>query len=1074
MDVSLSQFLLTSDIPVDLSSCDLEPIHIPSLIQPHGMMLAARVADLRLVYTSQNAPLFLGVTSNFILGKTLIEILGPEAIASIEEALGPLQYVSRSVRALSFPLCPGKRFQVTAHRSGGLLCVELEVASAESRWDLLAARLKEATRALSVPTTLRDLLSTIPTVVRQLTGYDRIMVYQFHPDGHGEVVGEDKHPEIEPFLGLHYPDTDIPRQARKLYLKQRFRMIVDVDAVAVSLLGNRELIHDKPLDMTYCSLRSTSPMHLEYMRIMGVGASLGVSLVSSSGKLWGLIVGHHRTSKDLSPESRSLCDLLGQLVSLLIDSAEQADAAADYREKKSMLDLFSASLEKNLLVDDGFIENAQRLLSLVGADGAVFRLGGRLTLLGNTPSVEESMALLDAFQEHLHEETLSTDAVGTLLPAFTYLTPKASGALFVPFQEPFDGVLWLRAEVVHTMRWAGPPDASKQNSDSSARISPRRSFAVWEQTQHGRSLPWLPPETEAALGVQRIADRVSRLRKHADFVHLHTDQVTRLGNRLELLRRKEKWRAQHPQPPAALIFLDLDSFRLINDRYGHRVGDEFLRMVGARLGLLTDGNHFVARLGGDEFAIFCEDTSMYQAEQLSSIILKGLAEPFELMGMTLTTTASLGIAPIEWIEDTRFSDPLRVADSAMYVAKHKGGNQFSVVESREQAEILRAAIAEEDNARELFAHELATSYARLDAVLESTSDNVVTVRHDWTMLYANNRAASTISDFKIGADYWTCFPSVIGSSAERAVRIAMSERTEQIYEIFFESSRCWFRGKAFPVTEGISVFFSDITELKNNEEQLAVEQLLREKRIEALTHMAAGLAHEISNPLAIIHGLASDLILPVTAEMQVAPREVRVACEGIIKTVNRASNILRGLRGFAREAAQDPMELASIYEIVEQCLELQQDRLQRHQLELTLSMDPGIPNFFCREVQIGQIITNLVNNAFDAITQADAIQRWIAVSVTSAKNQTIIDVTDSGPGVQDQFRDHLMEAFFTTKERGLGMGIGLSLSRAIAQDHGGNLTLLEDAEHTTFRLLLPILIETASLPPLLLLAGVPK
>lgn len=208
--------------------------------------------------------------------------------------------------------------------------------------------------------------------------------------------------------------------------------------------------------------------------------------------------------------------------------------------------------------------------------------------------------------------------------------------------------------------------------------------------------------------------------------------------------------------------------------------------------------------------------------------------------------------------------------------------------------------------------------------------------------------------------------------------------------------------------------------------------------------------------------------------MQVAPREVRVACEGIIKTVNRASNILRGLRGFAREAAQDPMELASIYEIVEQCLELQQDRLQRHQLELTLSMDPGIPNFFCREVQIGQIITNLVNNAFDAITQADAIQRWIAVSVTSAKNQTIIDVTDSGPGVQDQFRDHLMEAFFTTKERGLGMGIGLSLSRAIAQDHGGNLTLLEDAEHTTFRLLLPILIETASLPPLLLLAGVPK
>jgi C4-dicarboxylate-specific signal transduction histidine kinase len=494
------------------------------------------------------------------------------------------------------------------------------------------------------------------------------------------------------------------------------------------------------------------------------------------------------------------------------------------------------------------------------------------------------------------------------------------------------------------------------------------------------------------------------------------------------------------------------------------VGDELLRQVGARLGFLASGKHFIARLGGDEFAVFCENTSLPKAEELAGTILEGLAEPFVVMGITLASSASIGIAPVDWEADTKASDPLRVADSAMYVAKHKGGNQFSVIESREQAEILRATIAEEVIARRAAAEELAASHARLRSVLESTSDNVVTIGHDWVTLYTNRRAAASFPDGKIGSNYWACFPSAIGTSAERAMRTAMSERVEQRYEIFFAPYGRWFRAKAFPVEEGISIFFSDITEEKKNQEQLAVERLLREKRIEALTHMAAGLAHEISNPLAIIHGLAGDLVQLAESQTSVDAHEVKVACGSILKTANRASNILRGLRGFAREAAQDPMELASIYEIADQCVELQQPRLERHHVDLTLAMEPGIPGFLCREVQIGQILTNLVNNAFDAITQSDSTDRWIGITVTSAATQVCIDVTDSGPGIEDHFRAHLMEPFFTTKELGLGMGVGLSLSRAIAQDHNGTLTLLKDTAHTTFRLTLPLLPDVAAVP----------
>lgn len=1068
----MNQSLMAPNIPVTLSNCDIEPIHIPSLIQSHGMLLAARNSDLRIGYVSANSHAVLGETPAYILERTLPEILGAEAVTAIELALGRETYLPRDIHSFSFPISGPRIFDVTAHRTHGFLCVELEINSEPRRWDLMGCHLETAMRTLSGKT-LNELYDAIPPLIRELTGYDRIMVYKFDADGHGEVIGEDKAPELEPFLGLHYPATDIPQQARKLYLQQRFRTIVDVNYVPVALLGNRELTQDEPLDMTYCGLRSPSPIHIEYLQNMGVGASLVISLIPSGG-LWGMIVGHHRTRLHLPPESRVLCDLLGQLISLLIGVAQQAGAADDYRAKKSLLGLLSLHFDRDLLTNNGLAASAHTLLALVHAEGAVVSLGGQIALLGQTPALDQSAALLAACQSTIHKDTLSTNAVGEMLPAFAHLATHASGALFVPFQKPFEGILWLRGEIAQTVRWAGRPDTSKQYEEGTFRLSPRKSFALWEQVQEGHSQQWLPSEIEVSLEVQRIFVRALLMRSEARLVQLqHTDTLTGLGNRLELIDQETRWRTTGPQPPAALLLLELDGFRAIDDHYGHSVGDEFLRQVGARLSFLAKGKHFVSRVSGDEFALFCKDTSLPNAEKLAIAILKGVAEPFVVMGISLASTASIGIAPVDPVCGSKDVDTLRVADSAMYVAKHKGGNQFSIVESREQAEILRATIAEEIIARRLAAEELATSYARFYSVLESTSDNVVTISTDWLMLYANQNARNSLPDLKIGASYWTCFPSIIGTPTEQYLRAAMADRSEQHYEMLFAPTGRWYMTKAFPVAGGISLFFSDITQKKHSEEQLALEQLLREKRSKALTHMAAGLAHEISNPLAIIHGVASGLALLADAEAPVAPDEVRLASENILKTANRASNILRGLRGFAREAAQEPMEITSICEIVEQCTELQQDRFEQQAVHLTTDMESGIADFLCREVQIGQILTNLLNNAFDAITQSDATERWIAVSVKSAQNQISVDVTDSGPGIQDQFKAHIMEPFFTTKESGLGMGVGLSLSRAIAQDHGGTLTLLEDSEHTTFRLVLPnsTQIDEHSSPPLL--AGVP-
>jgi len=360
------------------------------------------------------------------------------------------------------------------------------------------------------------------------------------------------------------------------------------------------------------------------------------------------------------------------------------------------------------------------------------------------------------------------------------------------------------------------------------------------------------------------------------------------------------------------------------------------------------------------------------------------------------------------------------------------------------------------------AEEVTTSYQRFRAVLESTSDNIVTIDREWRLLYANGKALRTLPDLRIGENYWSCFPALVGTPAERLQRNAMTNRSEEHYQIFYPPYERWYRVKVFPVAEGISVFFSDVTDEKKIEDQLALEQLLREKRIEALSHMAGGLAHEISNPLAIIHGRASELIRMADENEPITAMDVRLACDSIVKTSDRAIKILRGLKGFAREGAQDPFQFGSIYQIIDQCVEFQSNRLEGHMIEARPYVAEGIPDFMCREVQIEQILTNLLNNAFDAIVQSDSRERWISLTALYSGGQISIDVTDSGPGIEDHYRDHLMEPFFTTKGVGLGMGVGLSLSRVIAEDHGGTLTLLTGTKHTTFRLLLPIAAESPS------------
>ncbi len=391
---------------------------------------------------------------------------------------------------------------------------------------------------------------------------------------------------------------------------------------------------------------------------------------------------------------------------------------------------------------------------------------------------------------------------------------------------------------------------------------------------------------------------------------------------------------------------------------------------------------------------------------------------------------------------------------------HRAGRYMEMFSEAEQErdEALSALISSKELAaeRRRAELELPAAYDQVNSVLECTSDAVVKIDRNWMLVYGNRKAADILPDFFVGKNYWNCFPDVRGTPLEVTLVNAMQDQINATYEVFYERYQKWFRGNVFPTVDGLSIFFADITDEKALQEELEQSRYLKEKRIEALGHMAGGLAHEISNPLAIIHAKAHDLMQAASVAQVLPAENVRNVCESIVKTSDRATRILRGLKGFGRDAAKDPMETASIYEIVDECVELQGSRFERHKVELRLDLKQGLPYIDCRETQIGQIITNLLNNGFDAIVQSRREERWVVLAAERTDAWLNVEVTDSGPGIDEKVRAHLMEPFFTTKTVGLGMGIGLSLSRAIAIEHGGSLTLCANTPNTRFRLALPI------------------
>ncbi len=713
--------------------CDHEPIHQSGAIQPHGFLLVVDPTSYVVTAASVNFRLLTN-HAHSPLGAGLADVIGPDLADTIRAARttgNPHDGLPVPVQLPTTDERGGATHHMMAHRRGRALVLELEVAGSQDNASpaRFYHRQRDAVNALHEVDGVQAICARTVQLVRELTDYDRVMIYRFEPDGHGHVIAEACEPNLSPYLGLHYPATDIPRQARMLFLQNWIRVIADVDAepVPIVALAGGTPVHE--LDLSMCVLRSVSPVHLQYLRNMGVGASLTVSLIVDN-QLWGLIACHHGTPKQAGHMQRLACEALGQLVSVRLRAAQTTENDQYSAELSRLRAQLIASIANNENLAAGAADAPDALLNMVAADGAVVEIEGDRVSVGLVPGAKELDALVlrlsarvgaaagplvtDALDDEVLPNGSGTQATGDARPS-----APATGAMFLRLAGRPDGfILWLRGEHAETVRWAGQQTLKADAPD--ARLGPRASFAEWLEEVRGRSAPWRPAEVAAAEELARVMPEVVLHRTQSQLVRLALhDPLTGLPNRTLMNDRLVELLAEHPlrrdsdssdgDLGIGLLFIDLDGFKGVNDTGGHLVGDELLIMAARRLVGAVRPQDTVARIGGDEFVVVVPSAQRDEVVAIGERIVEEFRRSFVVGDQVIrSVTASVGITVVA--PGSESDEALRQADSAMYHAKRSGGDQIAVYNATSGAGATYHELAMEELQLAIRSHNLTVDY----------------------------------------------------------------------------------------------------------------------------------------------------------------------------------------------------------------------------------------------------------------------------------------------------------------------------------------------------------------------------
>lgn len=705
---------LTPEAEVDLEACHTDPIHRTAYIQPHGTFLEVDPHAHTVLSAAGNLESYLGCPAEEAIGLPLTELF---ASASLERIGRWPRGVSQSTERYVFDE-GGRSLSVTLFPADESTGIEVEHPPGEDEVaEEVVLNARPVLDRLRGITDRDELFEETVAAVRSFAAFERVMLYRFDEEGHGQVVAEDRRPDVGSYLGQHFPASDIPEPARRLYRENRVRHIPDVEYDPVPILGPEGTRERAEMDLTFSSLRGVPNVHRQYLRNMGVRASTSISVLVE-GELWGLIACHGLEPRLLGWARRNVCELVGHTVSQQIARIR----AEEQEERLGTVERFSGRFRPPGDVDELFAQlesERSALLSLLDAGGFYLQLGEHTLWLGEDGFTgEPPVDLMEHITTRLEEEKIvGVRSVVAEAPGLDWERSEAvSGFLAVRLaRSRRNFCVWFRPEERERVEWGGDP-RNPVSVGPQGELSPRDSFEAWTQIVSDRCRAWTELDRvtarelgklldemiiEVQAGRLRRANRILQERNEAleearsDLQEANearqrlleemkeqarTDELTGLANRRALIDRLEEEidRARRYSSPLSVAILDLDHFKEINDTLGHQAGDQVLSRLGELLAEETRAPDVAGRYGGEEFALVLPQTGREEARRLAERVreaVEGLE--FEAEGEPFGVTCSLGLAEME--ESEGMDHLVKRADDALYRAKEEGRNRVVAV-----------------------------------------------------------------------------------------------------------------------------------------------------------------------------------------------------------------------------------------------------------------------------------------------------------------------------------------------------------------------------------------------------------
>jgi two-component system, chemotaxis family, sensor kinase Cph1 len=478
---------------LDAEFCGKVPLHQTNLIQPHGVLVVVKQDDWSILQASENAETLFSKPVAELIRETLNSFLSPDDRLRLEA-----MFNENLPNRLPFVFSVAeKRYLGVVEQQEGFFVLEIEKTPQAEEGSSFVAIYQEVKRSMAVIeacTTTDDTCRVVAKELKRLSGFDKVMVYRFDEHWNGDVVAEEMEPGMESYMGLKFPASDIPKQARELYKKTPYRLIPAIDYEAVKLYPVLNPLTGAFTNLSNSNLRSVAPVHLEYLRNMKVNASMSTRILKD-GELWGLIACHHRTPKYLSYEMCSVFELLSNVIAAKISAVEARDS---FQHRSAKQDLQNKLVEA-VLSNGGLGGQKSTLLQLLDADGVAIMGHGRVETEGSTPEAQEIEDIVYWLQANGVTGLYHQPSLPAVYEAAQSYAAKGSGLLALPIEEEKDHyVLAFRPESVKKISWGGNPDEAVQFESDGKKYHPRASFKIWQETVRHTSQSWKEETLEAA------------------------------------------------------------------------------------------------------------------------------------------------------------------------------------------------------------------------------------------------------------------------------------------------------------------------------------------------------------------------------------------------------------------------------------------------------------------------------------------------------------------------------------------------------------------------------------------------